>query len=282
MTFPALVSTDWLAARLDDAGVRVLDGSFHLPAAKRDANAEFLAAHIPGAAFFDIEAISDPGTDLPHMLPVPDAFAAAAGALGIDNGTHVVVYDAYGLMSAARVWWMLRVFGHDRVSILDGGFPKWTQEARNVEAGPARAAARKFVAKFRPELVRAKSDLVANLSAASFQVVDARSSARFRAEAPEPRAGLRGGHIPGSESLPYTALLEPATQTVLPPDEIAKRFADAGIDASKPVVASCGSGVTACVLALGLYLTGHPDTAVYDGSWSEWGLPDGPPVATGA
>jgi thiosulfate/3-mercaptopyruvate sulfurtransferase len=280
MNFPALVSSDWLLGNLDDAGVRVLDGSYHLPTAKRDAAAEFMAAHVPGAAFFDIEAICDPANDLPHMLPAPDAFAAAAGALGIDANTHVVVYDAYGLMSAARVWWMLRVFGHDRVSVLDGGFPKWRKDGHPVEAGPARNAPRRFAAKFRPELVRAKSDLVANLDAPAFQVADARSNARFLAQAPEPRAGLRGGHIPGSASLPYMALLDPATQTLLPPDAIAKRFAEAGLETGQPIVASCGSGVTACVLALGLYTLGRTDTPVYDGSWSEWGLPDGPPVAT--
>ncbi|MCZ8311717.1 MAG: 3-mercaptopyruvate sulfurtransferase [Magnetospirillum sp.] len=282
MSFPALVSSDWLAAHLDDASVRVLDGSYHLPTAKRDAAAEFLAAHIPGAAFFDIEAISDQSSALPHMLPTTEAFAAAAGALGIDADTHVVVYDAYGLMSAARVWWMLRVFGHDRVSVLDGGFPKWRNDGHPVEAGAARNASRRFSATFRPELVRAKGDLVANLEAPAFQVVDARSNARFLAQAPEPRAGLRGGHIPGSASLPYTALLDPATQALLPPEAIAKIFAEAGLDMGQPIVASCGSGVTACVLALGLYTLGHANTPVYDGSWSEWGLPDGPPVATNA
>ncbi len=282
MSFPALVSSDWLAAHLDDASVRVLDGSYHLPTAKRDAAAEFLAAHIPGAAFFDIEAISDHSSDLPHMLPTAEAFAAAAGALGIDSDTHVVVYDAYGLMSAARVWWMLRVFGHDRVSVLDGGFLKWRNDGHPVEAGAARNASRRFSATFRPELVRAKGDLVANLEAPAFQVVDARSNARFLAQAPEPRAGLRGGHIPGSASLPYTALLDPATQALLPPEAIAKIFAEAGLDMGQPIVASCGSGVTACVLALGLYTLGHANTPVYDGSWSEWGLPDGPPVATNA
>ena len=282
MSFPALVSSDWLAAHLDDASVRVLDGSYHLPTAKRDAAAEFLVAHIPGATFFDIEAISDHTNDLPHMLPTAEAFAAAAGALGIDADTHVVVYDAYGLMSAARVWWMLRVFGHDRVSVLDGGFPKWRNDGHPVEAGAARNASRRFSATFRPELVRAKGDLVANLEAPAFQVVDARSNARFLAQAPEPRAGLRGGHIPGSASLPYTALLDPATQALLPPEAIAKIFAEAGLDMGQPIVASCGSGVTACVLALGLYTLGHANTPVYDGSWSEWGLPDGPPVATNA
>jgi thiosulfate/3-mercaptopyruvate sulfurtransferase len=281
MSFPALVSAEWLAARLDDASVRVIDASYHLPTAKRDAKSEYTASHIPGAAFFDIEAISDHTNALPHMLPDADTFAAAVGALGIDADTHVVAYDVYGLMSAARAWWMLRAFGHERVSILDGGFAKWRSDGHPVSATQTHPAARRFQAKFRPELVRSQADLVANLQTGDFQVVDARSAARFLGQAPEPRAGLRGGHIPGSANVPYTALLDPATQTMLPPDEIAKRFAAAGLDPARPIVASCGSGVTACVLALGLYQIGHPDAAVYDGSWSEWGLQSGPPISVG-
>ena len=281
MTVPALVSTEWLAARLGDANVRVLDGSYHLPAAKRDAAAEFAASHIPSASRFDIEAVSDHSNALPHMLPSPEAFAEAVGAMGIDNQTHIVVYDAYGLMSAARVWWMFRIFGHDNVSVLDGGFPKWTKESRPTQSGSPSVTVRRFKATFRPELVRSKDDIVSNLSTRTSQVVDARAAARFAGTAPEPRAGLRSGHIPGSKSLPYTQLLDPATGTVLPPLELAKQFAAAGIDASKPIVASCGSGVTACVLALGLHVLGTTDVAIYDGSWSEWGLTDGPPVEAG-
>lgn len=281
MTTTPLVSTDWLAARLGDANVRVLDGSYHLPAAKRDAAAEFAAAHIPGASFFDIESISDHTNELPHMLPSADAFAEAVGAMGIDNQTHVVVYDAYGLMSAARVWWMFRIFGHDQVSVLDGGYPKWTKEARPTQSGTPTVAARRFKATLRPELVRAKSDLVANLGSNAVQVIDARAAGRFAGSAPEPRAGLRSGHIPGSKNLPFTQLLDPATGTVLPPLDLARQFAAAGIDSTKPIVASCGSGVTACVLALGLHILGAKDVAIYDGSWSEWGLEGGPPVATG-
>ncbi len=281
MSVPALVSTEWLAARLGDADVRVLDGSFHLPAAKRDAAAEFAASHIPSASFFDIEAVSDHSNALPHMLPSPESFGEAVGSMGIDNQTHVVVYDAYGLMSAARVWWMFRVFGHDNVSVLDGGFPKWTKESRPTQSGTPSVSARKFKAAFRPELVRSKAEIVSNLPVQSIQVVDARAAARFAGTAPEPRAGLRSGHIPGSKNLPYTQLLDPATGTVLPPLELAKQFAAAGVDASKPIVASCGSGVTACVLALGLHVLGTTGVAIYDGSWSEWGLADGPPVEAG-
>lgn len=280
---PALVSTDWLAAHLDDADMRVLDGSYHLPAAKRDAAAEFEAARIPGALRFDIDAVSDRTNALPHMLPAPEAFAEAVGALGIDNQTHVVAYDSYGLMSAARVWWMFRIFGHDRVSVLDGGFPKWTKEGRATHGGEAASVApRRFSARFRPELVRAKAEIEANVGAPTMQVVDARAAGRFAGTVPEPRPGMRTGHIPGSRNLPYTDLLDAATGTVRPPAEIASRFAAAGIDLTKPLVASCGSGVTACVLALGAFQLGHDSVAVYDGSWSEWGRPEGPPIATGA
>ncbi len=281
MTTPPLVSTEWLSERLGDANVRVLDGSYHLPTVKRDAAAEFAAAHIPGASYFDIEAVSDHSSDLPHMLPSADAFAEAVGAMGIDNQTHVVVYDAYGLMSAARVWWMFRIFGHDQVSVLDGGFPKWTKEARPTQSGTPSVVTRRFKGALRPELVRAKADLVANIATGAVQVVDARAAGRFAGTAPEPRAGLRSGRIPGSKNLPFTQLLDPASGTVLPPLELARQFAAAGIDATKPVVASCGSGVTACVIALGLHVLGAKDVAIYDGSWSEWGLVGGPPIEAG-
>lgn len=281
MTTPALVATDWLAERLGDAAVRVLDGSYHLPATKRDAAAEFEAGHIPGAIFFDIEAVSDHSSDLPHMLPTADAFAEAVGAMGIDNRTHVVVYDAYGLMSAARVWWMFRHFGHDLVSVLDGGFPKWKRENRPVQSGKAAIGARRFKATPRPALVRSKDDVLVAVASSSVQIVDARAAGRFAGTAPEPRAGLRGGHIPGSKNLPYNQLLDAATGTVLPPLELARQFASAGIDTTKPTIASCGSGVTACVLALGLYQLGAENTSIYDGSWSEWGLEGGPPVEKG-
>ncbi len=281
MTTPPLVSTDWLSERLGDANVRVLDGSYHLPTAKRDAAAEFAAAHVPGASYFDIEAVSDHSNDLPHMLPSAEAFAEAVGAMGIDNQTHVVVYDAYGLMSAARVWWMFRIFGHDMVSVLDGGFPKWTKESRPTQSGTPSVAARRFKANLRPELVRTKTDLVANIATGAVQVIDARAAGRFAGTAPEPRPGLRSGRIPGSKNLPFTQLLDPASGTVLPPLELARQFAAAGIDATKPIVASCGSGVTACVIALGLHVLGAKDVAIYDGSWSEWGLADGPPIEAG-
>lgn len=281
MTHPALVSSDWLAERLGDAAIRVLDGSYHLPNVQRDAIAEFLASHIPGAAFFDIEAVSDHESPLPHMLPGPEAFAEAVGEMGIDNQTHVVAYDAYGLMSAARVWWMFRYFGHDRVSVLDGGFPKWVREGRPVQSGATNVVPRRFRASPRPQLVRSKSDVVAQLGNAATQIVDARAAARFAGTAPEPRPGLRSGRIPGSKNLPFTQLLDPDVGTVLPPLELAQKFAAAGISTTVPTIASCGSGVTACVVALGLYQLGAEETAIYDGSWSEWGLEDGPPIEKG-
>ena len=279
---PPLVATDWLAARLGAQGLVVVDASFHLPAAQRDARAEHAAAHVPGAVFFDIDAIADRANPLPHMLPSAEEFAAAVGALGIGSGDHVVVYDAYGLMSAGRVWWSFRVFGHDRVSVLDGGLPKWRAEGRPVESGTVARAPARFAARYRPALVRDRNWMMGNVGRADAQVVDARAAGRFAGTAPEPRPGLRGGHIPGSHSLPFDRLIDPATKTLLPPARIAALFREAGIDPAKPAVATCGSGVSAGALALGLYLAGNREAAIYDGSWAEWGLADGPPVATGS
>ncbi len=276
----ALVSNEWLAARLNDPKVRVVDATYHLPTARRDPRAEYAAEHIPGAAFFDVDGISDPSIDLPHMIPKPADFAAAVSALGIGNDHHVVCYDSYGLMSAARAWWMFRLFGHDRVSVLDGGLAKWKREGRPTDGKPVPPGKTNFVARLRPELVRVKDDVKANIGSKSAQVLDARSAGRFRATDPEPRAGLRGGHIPGSCNLPYNQLVSPADQTVLPAAELRAKFQVAGIDPARPVITSCGSGVTACVLALGLHLIGASSVAVYDGSWSEWGLPGDTPVET--
>jgi len=273
-----LVSTDWLADRIGD--VVVVDATYHLPTAKRDPRAEFAQAHIPTAAFFDIDGISDPASDLPHMLPSPADFARAVAALGIGDDTVVVAYDSHGLMSAARAWWMLRAFGHDQVAVLDGGLPKWQREGRPLESGEPAPRTASFTPRFRPELVRSRQQLLANLASKAEQVLDARAAGRFAGTEPEPRAGLRAGHIPGSRNLPFTQLLDPATKTVLPPDALRARLAAAGIDPARPIVTTCGSGVTACVLALGLARIGAPDAAVYDGSWSEWGQGD-TPVETG-
>jgi thiosulfate/3-mercaptopyruvate sulfurtransferase len=277
---PALVSTAWLAENIGRPDVAVIDATYHLPTVPRDARAEYAAAHIPGAAFFDIDAVSDHATSLPHMLPSPDAFAAAVAALGIGDRDHVVAYDAYGLFSAARAWWMFRVFGHDGVSVLDGGLPKWRREGRPVSAALPSRPPGTFAPRFRPELVRSKDQMLANLRSKAEQVIDARSVGRFRGADPEPRPGLRGGHIPGSRNLPHTRLVDPDELTVAPPEDLRDMFARAGIDPQRPVVASCGSGVTACVLALGLHVIGAERVAVYDGSWSEWGQPGATPVET--
>ena len=266
----ALISTGELAARLGQ--VVLLDGSHHLPTAGRDAGAEFLEAHIPGARFFDIDGWADKASDLPHMLPDAKGFALAMGAMGITRGDEVVVYDTVGTTGAARVWWTFRAFGHERVSVLDGGLPKWRAEGRPVETG--------YAAEVRPELVRARDDMLANIESHAEQVLDARSAGRFAATEPEPRAGMRGGHIPGSLNLPYTELLDPASRTFRDKAALKAAFEAAGLDLDKPVATTCGSGVSAAVLALGLYELGRTDAAVYDGSWSEWGSREDTPVET--
>jgi thiosulfate/3-mercaptopyruvate sulfurtransferase len=271
-----LVSTEWLAKELGAPDLRVLDGTWHMPQLKRDPRAEFAQAHIPGAAFFDIDAIADHSTSLPHMLPAAAAFAAAVGALGIGSGDRVVVYDVRGVISAARVWWTFRAFGHDAVAVLDGGFRKWRAEGRPVESGAPAHAARTFKATPRPELVRDLAAMRANVTTRAAQVLDARSAGRFAGTEPEPRAGLRGGHIPGSLNLPYESLYR-EDGTLKAPGELTAALRGAGVDLDRPVVTTCGSGVTASVLALALYLAGRRDVAVYDGSWSEWGgRPDTP------
>jgi thiosulfate/3-mercaptopyruvate sulfurtransferase len=277
-----LVSTQWLADNLGRPGVVVLDATYHLPTVKRDARAEYAGEHIPGALFFDIDTIADPDSSLPHMLPTPESFARTVEALGIGSDDHVVAYDSYGLMSAARPWWMFRVFGHDRVSVLDGGLAKWKREGRPVTgAKSVPAPAKRFQPRPRPDLVRSKDHLLGNLKDRSEQILDARAAGRFQGTAPEPRAGLRSGHIPGSINLPYNRLVDADAQTVLARDALREQFTKAGVDLGRPIVTSCGSGVTACVLALGLELAGAKHVAVYDGSWSEWGLPGNTPVETG-
>ncbi|MGE0747734.1 MAG: 3-mercaptopyruvate sulfurtransferase [Rhodospirillales bacterium] len=268
----ALVSTEWLAAHLDDPKVRAVDATWYLPNQKRTGREDFDERRIPGAAFWDIDAIADPATDLPHMLPDAAAFAAAMGALGIADDNRVVVYDSFGLMSAARAWWTLRHFGHDAVAVLDGGMPKWLAEGRPVERGaPRPPAPARFTARPRPALARGLDDMRRNLDTRSEQVLDARSAGRFNGTEPELRPQCRSGHIPGSLNLPFGDLLDPQTKTVRPAEALAQRFAAAGVDPAKPVITSCGSGITACVLALGLHLVGRDDVAVYDGSWTEWG-----------
>jgi thiosulfate/3-mercaptopyruvate sulfurtransferase len=275
-----LVSTEWLAAHLHDADLRVIDGTWYLPHLKRDPRAEYLAAHIPGAVFFDIDEIKDPQNPLPHMLPVPAEFARAVGALGIGDGDRVVVYGGRNGIAAARVWWTFRVFGYDRVAVLDGGLARWKAEGRAVEQGPVSPAPRRFSARLRPELVRDLDAMRGNLESRREQVLDARSSGRFVGTEPELRPGVRSGHIPGSRNLPYDRLFRADDGTMLEPAALGQAFAEAGVDVNKPVVTTCGSGVSASVLALALFRLGRRDVPVYDGSWTEWGGRSDTPVTT--
>lgn len=274
---PPLVSTDWLAERLGRSDLKILDASWYMPAQNRDAQAEYAASHIPGAMFFDIDRIADTASSLPHMLPSPTDFAAAVGALGIGNEDDVVIYDGAGVFAAPRVWWTFRVFGHSRVAVLDGGLPKWRRENRPLESNLATPMPKNFRASPRPKLVRDVAAMRENVASQKELVLDARSEGRFKGSEPEPRPGLKGGHIPHSRNLPFQALIDPTSGTMKPADELRALFAAAGVTAKQRVTASCGSGLTAAILAFGLYLTGRDDAAIYDGSWSEWGaLPDAP------
>jgi thiosulfate/3-mercaptopyruvate sulfurtransferase len=274
------VAPEWLKERLGDPHVKIVDASWYLAVQKRDGKSEFLAAHIPGAVFFDIDAIADHSTDLPHMLPDAHAFAAAAGALGLSESNTVVVYDGMGLFTAPRVWWTLKVFGVRDVRVLDGGFPAWKRAGFPIEAGEAKPKPSKFNPQFSAEAVRTFDQVRTHLAAKSATVVDARSAARFRGEAPEPRPGLASGHMPGARNVPYDTLADDQGR-LRPPNEIRKLFQNAGVDLSSPVVTSCGSGVTAAVLLFALASLGKHDVTLYDGSWTEWGSRPGAPVATG-
>ena len=277
----ALVGTDWLAAHLGDPQVRVVDASFKLPGITPTAREDYDRAHIPGAVFFDIDDVCEPGTPLPHMIPSPDLFARKIGALGIGDGDRIVVYDSAGLSSAGRAWWMLRMFGHPNVALLDGGLAKWCAEGRPLDTAVPTPQPRHFTARFDPSLVRDKQGLIGNLTTRQEQVVDARAAGRFDGTAPEPRPGMRSGHIPGSRNVPYELVTDPRTRQLKSADELTQLFRDAGVALDRPIVTSCGSGVTACALAFALHLIGHPGAAVYDGSWSEWGLPGDTPIETG-
>jgi thiosulfate/3-mercaptopyruvate sulfurtransferase len=278
-TSDPLVSTQWLADHLSAPDVRVVDGSWHLPTEHRDAEAEYGKAHIPGAVFFDIDVICDTKSPLPHMMPHPTVFASWMNKLGLGDGSRIVVYDSTGLFSAPRVWWMLRVMGHQDVVVLDGGLPKWVAEGRPIEDLPTIPRQRHFTLRFDSNLIKDQAQ-VARVLENSGQVVDARPAARFRGEDDEPRPGVRAGHMPGAKSLPWETLLD-AQGALLSKDALAAKFKAAGISPDKPVVTTCGSGVTAATLALAMARLGHWRTPVYDGSWAEWGSRDDLPLATG-
>jgi thiosulfate/3-mercaptopyruvate sulfurtransferase len=276
-----LVSTEWLAEHLKDANVKLLDATFKLPGVLPLPKDDYLAAHIPGAVYFDVDAVSDHSNPLPHMYPSAEQFGRDVGALGVSNNDTVVIYDSGGWVAAPRAWWMFLSYGHRDVRILNGGLKKWRAEGRPVESGEVTAKTATFKSSYDAKRVRSIEQMIANVKSRAEQVIDARAADRFEGRAPEPRAGIRAGHIPGALNLPYNTLFDAATGTMKPLEELRKAFAGAGVDTEKPIVTSCGSGVSAGVLTLALYRLGVENTALYDGSWSEWGKADGPPIATG-
>jgi thiosulfate/3-mercaptopyruvate sulfurtransferase len=276
-----LTETDELARDLDAPDLVIIDASWHMPSEGRDAHAEYLEGHIPGAIFFDIDEIADTKSELPHMLPPPEKFSSRMRSMGIGDGARVVIYDQRGLFSAARVWWTFRVMGVEDVSVLNGGLPKWKAEGRPLDSGePPCRTARHFTARRNLDLVRDVSDVKKIVKDKSAEIVDARAPERFAGTVPEPRPGLRAGHIPGARNVPFSRLLN-KDGTLKSPDELERVFAEAGVDLGKPIVASCGSGITASVVALALAEIGHRRAAVYDGSWSEWGADPSLPIETG-
>jgi len=275
-----LVSTDWLAAHMRDPDLRILDGSYYLADAGRDAKAEYAAGHIPGARFFDIDDVSDSRSDLPHMAPPIEKFMSRMRAMGVGDGHQVVVYDGAGLFSAARVWWLFKLMGQNDVAVLDGGLPKWVAEGRDVEDLPPIVRDRHMTVRRQAHLVKDVTQVSSASKLRDQEIIDARSAGRFRGEEPEPRPGMRGGHIPGSKNVHYSSLLN-ADQTLKSPEETRAIFEAAGVDLSKPAITTCGSGVTAAILSLAMARMGKDDHSLYDGSWSEWGMFPTVPVATG-
>jgi thiosulfate/3-mercaptopyruvate sulfurtransferase len=275
-----LVSTGWLAKHLKDPDLRVLDGTWYMPTEGRDAKAEYAQAHIPDARFFDIDDISDHRSDLPHMVPSVEKFMSRLRAMGVGDGHQVVVYDAKGLFSAARVWWLFRVMGHETIAVLDGGLPKWQAQGRPTEDMPPIVRDRHMTVRRQNQMVKDVTQVSAASKLGDYEILDARSPGRFRGDDPEPREGLRSGHIPRSKNVYYRDLLND-DGTMKDPDGLRAVFDAAGVDMSKPAITSCGSGVTAAIINLALERIGKTDHALYDGSWTEWGAFPTVPVATG-
>jgi len=278
-TGPFTIDADWLRERLGTPGLSIVDASWYLPAQKRDPRAEYETAHIPGAIFFDQDIVVDPDSKLPHTLPDPPTFARHVGSMGISADDTIVVYDGPGMFSAPRVWWMFRVMGVFQVYILDGGFDRWKAAGRPVTAEPTKIAPNVFHVDFDPARVASLDEMKTIVATGESQIADARPAGRFTGEEPEPRAGVRGGHMPGAKSLPASTLSKDGK--LLPPEELKKRFEEAGIDLSKPVVTSCGSGITAAAITLALETLGHSANRLYDGSWTEWGGRSDTPVVKG-
>jgi thiosulfate/3-mercaptopyruvate sulfurtransferase len=281
MSNDPLVSTEWLAAHINDTNVKVVDATFKLPGVLPLPKDDYLAAHLPGAVFFDVDAVSDHSDPLPHMFPSAEQFGRDVGALGISNADTVVVYDSGGWVAAPRAWWMLLSYGHDKVRVLDGGLKKWRADGRATESGEFKPRPATFKATYDAKRVRSMRELIANVESRAEQVIDARAAERFEGRAAEPRPGIRSGHIPGARNVPYNNLFDAASGAMKPLEELRKAFIGAGVKLDAPMVTSCGSGVSAAVLTLALYRLGVTDTALYDGSWSEWGQAGGPPIATG-
>ena len=275
-----LVSTDWLARHLDDADLRLFDASWFLPTVDRDAKAEYAKAHIPGARFFDIDEIADLRSPLPHMLPSNEKFLSRMRAMGVGDGHQVVVYDSLGIFSAPRVWWTFRAFGKTDIAVLDGGLPKWLAEGRAVTTEMPTIRDRHMTIARQHDMVKDVTEVAAASKLGDWEIIDARAADRFRGEAPEPRPGLRMGHIPGSRNVPWMTLLN-GDGTMKPPAELKRLFEAAGVNLAKPAICTCGSGVNAAILSLALTRIGHPRTAVYDGAWAEWGMYNDLNVATG-